>query len=148
MIFLFVHNFWRQSFGWFYYTGNTTSEWKCLHVQLIFLFNDWTLHILLERKTIRFCKHILCKIMNFRALHLLGESCATSVTSVVLFSMTIFKNFLWFFYSNVCNCLGHLNSLLPTHTHFQAESVLPLSLIVLNRRHKDNKEDKAFLLLI
>jgi hypothetical protein len=30
--------------------------------------------------------------------------------------------------------------------HFQAEPVLPLSLILLKRRHKHNKEDKAFLL--
>jgi hypothetical protein len=31
--------------------------------------------------------------------------------------------------------------------HFQAESVLPLSLILLKRRHKHNKKDKAFLLV-
>jgi hypothetical protein len=29
----------------------------------------------------------------------------------------------------------------------QAEHVLPLSLILLKRRHKHNKEDKAFLLV-
>jgi hypothetical protein len=36
----------------------------------------------------------------------------------------------------------------PTQTsHFQAEPVLPLSLILLKRRLKHNKEGKAFLLL-
>jgi hypothetical protein len=38
------------------------------------------------------------------------------------------------------------SSLLPT-THFQAEPVLPLSLILLKRRHKHDKKDKAFLLV-
>jgi hypothetical protein len=31
--------------------------------------------------------------------------------------------------------------------HIQAEPVLPLSLILLKRRHKHNKKDKAFLLV-
>jgi hypothetical protein len=31
--------------------------------------------------------------------------------------------------------------------HFQAEPVLPFSLILLKKRHKHNKEDKAFLLV-
>jgi hypothetical protein len=31
--------------------------------------------------------------------------------------------------------------------HFKAESVLPLSLILLKKRQKHNKEDKAFLLV-
>jgi hypothetical protein len=36
----------------------------------------------------------------------------------------------------------------PLHpTGFQAESVLPFSLILLKRRHKHNKEDKAVLLV-
>jgi hypothetical protein len=35
----------------------------------------------------------------------------------------------------------------PHPPHFQAESVLPLSLILLKRRHKHSKKDKAFLLL-
>jgi hypothetical protein len=34
----------------------------------------------------------------------------------------------------------------PTPPSFQAEPVLPLSLILLKRRHKHNKEDRAFLL--
>jgi hypothetical protein len=111
MVFLLVYNFSKQSFGWFYYTGNATSE-KCLHVQFIFLFNDWTLQILLERKTIRFCKHILCKIMNFRALHFLGECCTTSVTAVALCSVSIFKKLFNYSFIQMCiHCLGHLYSL-------------------------------------
>jgi hypothetical protein len=35
----------------------------------------------------------------------------------------------------------------PSPLHFQAEPVLPLSLILLKRRHKYNKKDKAFLLV-
>jgi hypothetical protein len=38
----------------------------------------------------------------------------------------------------------------PTHLqtpHFQVEPVLPLSLILLKRRHKHNKKDKVFLLI-
>jgi hypothetical protein len=31
--------------------------------------------------------------------------------------------------------------------HFLTEPVLPLSLILLKRKHKNNKEDKAFLLV-
>jgi hypothetical protein len=35
----------------------------------------------------------------------------------------------------------------PLPLHFQAEPVLTLSLILLKRRQKDNKEDKTFLLV-
>jgi hypothetical protein len=35
----------------------------------------------------------------------------------------------------------------PSSPHFQAEPVLLLSLILLKRRHKHNKEDKVFLLV-
>jgi hypothetical protein len=35
----------------------------------------------------------------------------------------------------------------PCPPHFQTEPVLPLSLIVLKKRHKHNKEDKVFLLV-
>jgi hypothetical protein len=37
--------------------------------------------------------------------------------------------------------------LLPSPTQFQAGPVLLLSLILLKKRHKHNKEDKAFLLV-
>jgi ribosomal protein RSM22 (predicted rRNA methylase) len=36
---------------------------------------------------------------------------------------------------------------LPCPSQFQAGLVLPLSLILLKKRHKHNKEDKAFLLV-
>jgi hypothetical protein len=42
------------------------------------------------------------------------------------------------------HCLGHFS--LPFPPHFQAEPILPLSLILLKTRHKHNKGDKAFLL--
>jgi hypothetical protein len=35
----------------------------------------------------------------------------------------------------------------PFPPHFQTEPVLPLSLILLKKRHKYNKEDKVFLLV-
>jgi hypothetical protein len=35
----------------------------------------------------------------------------------------------------------------PHPPHFQAELVLPLFLILLKKKHKHNKEDKAFLIV-
>jgi hypothetical protein len=35
----------------------------------------------------------------------------------------------------------------PLHPHFKAEPVLPLSLILLKKRHKHDKEDKVYLLV-
>jgi hypothetical protein len=43
--------------------------------------------------------------------------------------------------------LSPFSTLSPLPTHFQEEPVLPLSLILLKRRHKHNKEDKEFLLV-
>jgi hypothetical protein len=40
-----------------------------------------------------------------------------------------------------------LYSLFSSALPFQAGPVLPLSLILLKKRHKPNKEDKAFLLV-
>jgi hypothetical protein len=40
-----------------------------------------------------------------------------------------------------------LSLLPPTLPQFQADPVLPLSLILLKKRHKPNEEDKAFLLV-
>jgi hypothetical protein len=65
----------------------------------------------------------------------------------------IYLFFFLFIYSHV-HTLGHFSPLPPAptlsplpHPRFQAESVLPLSLILLKRRHKHNKKDKAFLLV-
>jgi hypothetical protein len=50
-------------------------------------------------------------------------------------------------------CLGHFSplpfspTLSPSPTQFQAGPLLPLSLILLKKRHKHNKEDKVFLLV-
>jgi hypothetical protein len=65
-----------------------------------------------------------------------------------------------FYYSfiHMCiHCLGHFPStphppsssltLCPLPSCFQVEPVLHLSLILLKRRHKHNKEDKVFLLV-
>jgi hypothetical protein len=56
-------------------------------------------------------------------------------------------------YSHVCTLLGYFCPLLPPPSSlplpscFQSEPVLPLSLILLKRRYKHNKEDKVFLLV-
>jgi hypothetical protein len=70
---------------------------------------------------------------------------------------TFFFSFeIYLFNSFIHMCICCLSSsplasdpLSPPHTppHFQAETVLPLSLILLKRQHKHNKKDKAFLLL-
>jgi hypothetical protein len=38
-------------------------------------------------------------------------------------------------------------SLFTSSPHFQAGPVLPLSIILRKKRHKNNKEDKVFLLV-
>jgi hypothetical protein len=67
--------------------------------------------------------------------------------------ITLFFYFLNSFIHMCIHCLGHF-SLCPQPppslslpSPFQAEHVLPLYLILLKRRHKHNKEDKAFLLI-
>jgi hypothetical protein len=85
--------------------------------------------------------------------------------SLFFISLTLFKfvtcvNFPSFFLSFFCSfihmciyCLGHLSTLPPSPpfppppTQFQAGPILPLSLILLKKRHKHNKEDRAFLLV-
>jgi hypothetical protein len=68
----------------------------------------------------------------------------------------IFIKFFYYYYLfiHMCvHCLGHFSPLphsppsLSLSPHFQPETFLPLSLILLNRRLKHNKEDKAFLLV-
>jgi hypothetical protein len=62
-------------------------------------------------------------------------------------SINFFKNYSFI---HMCmHCFGDFSHSLPLSTsllHFQAEPVLPLSLILLKKRHKHNKEDKSFLL--
>jgi hypothetical protein len=62
-------------------------------------------------------------------------------------------HFVIIIYSRVCILFGSFlhavpfpHVLHPTH-HIQAEPVWPLSLILLKRRHKHNKENKVFLLV-
>jgi hypothetical protein len=58
-----------------------------------------------------------------------------------------------FIYSHVHTLFGSflprapLPSPLPLPPQFQAGPVLPLSLILLKKRHKPDKEDKVFLLV-
>jgi hypothetical protein len=77
-------------------------------------------------------------------------------TSILLCNVLFLQEEKIFFYSfiHMCiHCLGHYfpqplhpHPLLPNPPHFQAEPVLPLSLILLKRRHKHNKKDRVFLL--
>jgi hypothetical protein len=62
--------------------------------------------------------------------------------------------FIYLIYSNVHTLFGSLLSpvpcphpLNPNPPHFQAESVLPLSLTLLKRKHKHNKKDIPLLLV-
>jgi hypothetical protein len=70
---------------------------------------------------------------------------------LTLFSESGSPDSIYFIYSHVNTLLGSFLPLLSTPTphlpRFQAETVLPLSLILFRRRHKPNKEDKAFLLV-
>jgi hypothetical protein len=84
-----------------------------------------------------------------------------SVTDFLHFQITsfYFYHFLfWFIYLFLLFIYSHVHTLchfFPCHPpplsplfppRFQAEPVLPLSIILLKKRHKHNKEDKAFLL--
>jgi hypothetical protein len=62
--------------------------------------------------------------------------------------------YLLFIYSHVHTLFGSFlppapfpHALLPSPPQFQAVPILSLSLILLKKRHKHNKEDKAFLLV-
>jgi hypothetical protein len=65
------------------------------------------------------------------------------------------RSFFYYSFIHMCiHCLGHFYPLPTSPTlspltlpHFQAEPVLPLSLILLKKKHKHNKEDKVFLLV-
>jgi hypothetical protein len=69
---------------------------------------------------------------------------------------SFFKNYYYYSFIHMCiHCLGHFSP--SPHTpppptqdpcpSAPAEPVLPLSLILLKRSHKHNKEDKTFLLV-
>jgi hypothetical protein len=72
------------------------------------------------------------------------------IYSVVICKFTFFSLFI---YSHVYILFGSFLSPAPLHQplvpppHFQAEPVLLLSLILLKRSHKHNKEDKQILLV-
>jgi hypothetical protein len=86
--------------------------------------------------------HILELFFNFYFLYFAGL-------------IHIYNYFFYYSFIHMCvHCLGqfsclspHTNPLPHNHPRFQAEPVLPLSLILLKRRHKHNKKDKVFLLV-
>jgi hypothetical protein len=62
-----------------------------------------------------------------------------------------FKKIFYYSFIHMCiHCLVHFSPVappLPSLPSLAAEPVLPLSLILLKRRHEHNKEDIAFLLV-
>jgi hypothetical protein len=68
-------------------------------------------------------------------------------TRAHLLAVVFLKKILLLIYSHVCTLFGSFLPPLPYPPRFQAEPSLPLFLILLKRRHKHNKEDKAFLLV-
>jgi hypothetical protein len=79
--------------------------------------------------------------------------------NLIIFYYVLLNPFLFIFISlnysfiHMCvHCLGHFSPLSPSpqplpSPNFQIGHVLPLSLILLKKRHKHNKEDKVFLLV-
>jgi hypothetical protein len=112
-------------------------------------------HFDLKRKSI--VSLALCVLNIFWIWSLAYEKKCYPKKCLTLSKLTIF--FLWysfflFIYSHVHTVFGSFlplvpgsHPLTPTRPCFQAELALPLSLILLKRRHKHYKEDKAFLLV-
>jgi hypothetical protein len=76
---------------------------------------------------------------ELRASCLLGKYSTTWATPPDFFFCWVFSFFIFYSFIHMCiHCLGHISPLPPTSTspHFQAEPGLPLSLILLKRRHK------------
>jgi hypothetical protein len=106
------------------------------------------------------------KILTFKACF---ETIQTKVQSIHIENIphmvscggamgTSVKLSQWIFFSliHMCiHCLGHFSPpprpppppLSSSPAQFQADTVFPLSLILLKRRHKHNKEDKVVLLV-
>jgi hypothetical protein len=98
----------------------------CMYILILYTYPSIVLY---EKQCIYFLSENLALRINFYA----------------------FKFFLFLFiYSHVHTLFGsflHLASLTPFSRlppHFQEGPVLPLSLILLKKRHKHNKEDKVF----
>jgi hypothetical protein len=81
---------------------------------------------------------------------------AKSNPLILSIEISILKTFSFFLNSfiHMCiHCLGHFSPLphslnfSPITPQFQAGCVLPLALVLLKKRDKHNKEDKAFLLV-
>jgi hypothetical protein len=90
------------------------------------------------------------KILRVKPFIHWGDFCHSSSLSFEFFFFSLFT------YSHVHTLFGSFllpdHCSLPTPSHptspgFQAEPILPLTLILLKRRHKHNKKDKAFLLV-
>jgi hypothetical protein len=87
---------------------------------------------------------------------ILWKDCSFVFFRVYATGIYLFIYFMLLFYSfiHMCIYVWVISPPCPlppspplTPPHFQAEPVLSLSLILLKRRHKHNKKDKAFLLV-
>jgi hypothetical protein len=102
---------------------------------------------------VRFTRHISAFIYTVTQVRILFLSRLNNIPLYMHDTFLIHSYFLLFTYSHVHTLFGSFSpplALYPTlfslPHHLQAESVLPLSLILFKRRHKHNKEDKVFLL--
>jgi hypothetical protein len=70
-----------------------------------------------------------------------------SLTPFLGWGLVYIYLFIYSFIHMCIHCLGNFSTLSPSPHQFQAGPVLPLSLILLKKRHKHKKEDKEFLLV-
>jgi hypothetical protein len=79
----------------------------------------------------------------------LSFKCSMDERFLFIFFLIYFISFYYSFIHMCIHCLGHFSPLPPSPTlsllpQFQAGPVLPLSLVLLKKRDKPNKEDKVF----
>jgi hypothetical protein len=90
------------------------------------VYPDCCAFILFSSLCVRMCASFFFSFPFFKIIHLFTYACIVWVISLPSPSSTLLS---------------------PFPPHFQAEPILPLSLILLKKRHKHNKEDKVFLLV-
>jgi hypothetical protein len=102
--------------------------------------------ISITKITLQNCELIVISI-NTNVLYLLKFSKLfhkTKLNSIFLIHLFTCAYIVWSIFPSYSLPLFLLHNPL----HFQAEPVLPLSLILLKRKHKHNKKDKQFLLVV